>query len=155
MEPPPDPIPPGIVRVSVCFGAWLYSADVDVGRLGECLEEFEEYVWRAVHADLPVMRGTLRGAECASSVAARAAGVRDEPGMVRIVCAAGLWRAVHHAGLRPEMERLIAEDGSAWCLCGTDEHGIEWTCSMEPAALARYGEAAMPWMYQVQFVTVH
>jgi len=150
-----DPIPPGIVRVTVCFGQRLYIADIEADRVDELLDAFERHVHLYSHVDLAALRGTLRGSEVTSSVAARVAAMHDDPTMAEVVPMAGLWKAIYHGELRDDLEFLIREDAGAWCLCGTDPNGIEWTYAIEPRGMAQYGEAAMPWVCRAQDETVH
>lgn len=159
MKPAPRQIPHSSVRLSVMFGDYLLTADVEVDKVGQSLRELEEYA--ASRVDLAKLAGTVRGFEGAASLATWAASVKDEPGMIQVVCVAALWMALNHPTaavayeVREAMKRRIKEDGGCWFTAATDENGLDWGFSVEPVALAEHGGAAMPWPRRHDDETVH
>jgi hypothetical protein len=152
-------IPPGVVRVTVLYGTKLFSCDLPATKAGRCLAEFE--ISSTSRIDLARLRGTVQGAEGASSIAHWAAGQHNEPDMLKIVCLAGLWIALYQADLaegrrmRFALDDLVERDGGAWVMCTADEHGVEWAFGIAPVSLARCGEAALPWVRRPAEATLH
>jgi hypothetical protein len=152
-------IPPGIVRITVLYGTMLFSSDIRAEDVGLCLTEFE--IASSTRIDLAPLRGTIQGAEGASSIAHWAVERHRELDMPEVISLAGLWIALYQpdiaAGrrMRFALDDLVKRDGGAWVMCTTDEYGVEWSFAVSLVSLARCGEAALPWVRRPAEATLH
>lgn len=147
------PIPPGTIRVSVRYGSWLYVCDLTTAQIWSALDLFEEMAGATIR--LGHARGTWRGVEGASSIASRA--VKEDA--IELLAVAVVWMYLNRPGMEEECRRkllrLIEHDGGAWIVGVTDEHGIEWSLSVSPVELSRYGKAGDPPVLPDHGITVH